>query len=72
MAPETLERLNEDLRRPPSFTELGHRSRQHIGIKNIQSRIELYYGQGYGLTIESQEGSFTSIFIKIPVIPSTS
>lgn len=50
-----------------SFTELGRRDRQSIGLKNIQSRIELYYGKGYGLTVESQKGEGTAIRIWIPV-----
>lgn len=50
-----------------SFTELGHRDRQSIGLKNIQSRIELYYGKGYGLTVESQKGEGTAIRIWIPM-----
>ena len=38
-----------------------------VGLKNVHRRIELYYGIGYGLTIESQEGRGTSVCIKIPL-----
>ena len=65
---ETLEALRQSLLEEPSFTELGHRNRQSIGLKNIHSRIELYYGRGYGLTVTSEEGGWTNIRIRIPVL----
>ncbi len=68
MSPERLAEINRRLKEEPSFTELGHRNKQSIGLKNIHSRIELYYGKGYGLTITSLKGSGTSIQIKLPVI----
>lgn len=39
-----------------------------IGVKNIQKRIELFYGDGYGLWITSQENVGTTAKIVIPVI----
>lgn len=39
-----------------------------IGVKNIRKRIELYYGEGYGLWITSQENVGTTAKIVIPVI----
>lgn len=63
-----LETLRSRLREEPSFTELGHRSRQSIGLKNIHSRIELYYGKGYGLSIDSHAGKGTTIHIKVPIL----
>ena len=39
-----------------------------IGLINVQSRIKLFYGQEYGISIESQLGEGTSVKIKIPVI----
>lgn len=65
---DELNRLRDNLRSEASFTELGVREKQSIGLKNIQSRIELYYGKGYGLTIYSEEGKGTDIDIKIPVL----
>ena len=66
MDKETLLALRENLAKPPSFTELGRRRRQSIGLKNIQSRVELYYGHGYGLFVESASGEGTSILLRIP------
>lgn len=68
IAPEQLSEINRKLKEEPSFTELGHRNKQSIGLKNIHSRIELYYGRGYGLTIHSEAGRGTTVQIKLPVI----
>lgn len=35
------------------------------GIKNLIKRIEMYYGEGYGLSIESQPGVGTTTIIRI-------
>ncbi|WP_395028403.1 sensor histidine kinase, partial [Robinsoniella sp.] len=61
-----LNQLNLDLKQKAEFTELGHRNKQSIGIKNIHTRIRLYYGDEYGLQIQSQKESGTSILIKLP------
>lgn len=65
--PDMLAELNGKLREGASFTELGHRTKQSIGLKNVHSRIELYYGSGYGLKISSMEGQGTTVTIRIPV-----
>ena len=64
----TLEELKKMLHEEASFTELGHRNKQSIGLKNIHSRIELYYGRGYGLTITSQKDAWTNIRIRLPLL----
>lgn len=63
---ETLLALQKSLNEEPSFTELGHRNKQSIGLKNIHSRIELYYGRGYGLTVTSTAGEGTNVRIRLP------
>jgi two-component system sensor histidine kinase YesM len=68
ISPQQLHELTLRLEEEPSFTELGHRNKQSIGLKNIHSRIELYYGRGYGLTVSSTPGHGTSVGIKLPVI----
>lgn len=68
MSPETLHSIRQRLLEEANFTELGHRNKQSIGLTNIHTRIELYYGRGYGLTISSTEGEGTIIEIKIPVL----
>lgn len=37
------------------------------GIKNIISMMKTYFGEGYGIEIESRQGSFTRVSLKIPV-----
>ena len=69
MEEDVLQELRCKLQEEPSFTELGHRTEQSIGLKNIHSRIRLYYGDGYGLSVESKKGTGTKITIRIPVIP---
>lgn len=68
MSAEKLEKLKACLREEASFTELGHRGKQSIGLTNIHTRIELYYGRGYGLSIDSKEGEGTNVEIKLPIL----
>ena len=37
-----------------------------IGLHNIQSRIKLYFGKKYGISIFSREGIGTTVEILIP------
>lgn len=60
IAPEVLERLKEGL----NSRELH---RPHIGIRNVHQRLRLKYGPAYGLTIESREGSYTRVTLRIPL-----
>lgn len=48
------------------FKNLGTKSRKCIGIENVNRRIKLFYGDNYGLKIESQKGKFTRIIVSIP------
>ncbi len=68
MSAERLRELNARLQEDASFTELGHRTKQSIGLKNIHSRIELYYGKGYGLQISNNPGRGSVITIRLPVL----
>jgi two-component system sensor histidine kinase YesM len=38
-----------------------------VGLNNINQRIKLYYGNEYGLSIESEIGVGTKIIVRIPV-----
>lgn len=68
MSSEQLKKLETSLQQEARFTELGHRNKQSIGLKNIHSRIELYYGQGYGLTLKSTKNIGTTITLRLPII----
>lgn len=37
-----------------------------IGIVNVNERIKLYYGDGYGISVTSVEGEFTTVTVTMP------
>jgi two-component system, sensor histidine kinase YesM len=37
-----------------------------IGIVNVNERIKLYYGDGYGISVTSVEGEFTMVTVTMP------
>lgn len=37
-----------------------------VGLYNVQSRIRLYYGDPYGIGIDSKEGAGTTVTIRLP------
>lgn len=39
-----------------------------LGIKNVQERIKLFFGDKYGLCIESRPNHFTTVEISLPII----
>lgn len=67
MTDEELTALQNQLAEKPEFKELGRRHEQSIGIKNIHTRISLYYGEYYGLQIFSEKGTGTTVQITLPV-----
>lgn|GEM_PF-5720491 len=60
ISPEDLARLRRKLE--------DMRLDSYIGIMNVQSRVRLYCGEQYGVTIESAEGVGTKVFIRIPYL----
>ncbi len=57
--PEMLKALREGL----NSRELN---KTHIGICNVHQRLRLKYGAEYGLTIESEAGSYTRVAVRLP------
>ncbi len=43
-------------------------SGEHIGLLNVQHRIWLQYGEGYGITLDSNEHEGTQIVVRIPIL----
>jgi Predicted signal transduction protein with a C-terminal ATPase domain len=43
-----------------------------VGVKNVHRRIQLYYGQEYGLEIESEVESGTKVKIWLPIVEDES
>lgn len=39
-----------------------------IGIYNINRRIKLIFGEEFGISIESREGEYTTVRVRIPAI----
>lgn len=68
MTQEQLHELQTLLNEPVEFKELGQRNKRGIGLKNIHSRIQLYYGEQYGLSIQSKKNIGTTITIIIPKV----
>ena len=41
-------------------------SQSHIGVANVNQRIQLYYGAAYGITVESEDGRGTQVTLNLP------
>ena len=65
---DELEQLNDklDMDNDTYFKALGNKKSRSIGIENVNRRIKLFYGENYGLTIESEEGKYTKAVVTIP------
>ena len=37
-----------------------------IGVRNVNDRIRIYFGEGYGLSIESEPDEGTRITVRLP------
>jgi len=44
------------------------RKDSHIGIYNVNKRMQLYYGKEHGIEIKSREGFYTEVFLRFPAI----
>ena len=60
MDEERLKALRKEVEMPGSEQSTG------FGLANVNKRIKLNYGNGYGLDIRSKKGEGTDIIIKIP------
>lgn len=63
MTPEQVERLMNSDRQVASGRGSG------IGVKNVNERIHLYFGEQYGLDIQSEPDEGTVIIIHLPAVP---
>ncbi|HBF40195.1 MAG TPA: hypothetical protein DDW50_23165, partial [Firmicutes bacterium] len=43
-----------------------------FGLRNVNERLRLHFGPGYGLTISSEEGRYTRILVRLPFQELTS
>jgi len=67
MSEDEVENLINHINSTKEDIEDSHHSQHNnIGLKNINMRIKLLYGEDFGLEIESQKNDWTRIIIKIP------
>ena len=50
-------------------THASSRRGSGIGVKNVNERIRLYFGEDYGLSIHSEPDVGTRIQIHLPAVP---
>jgi two-component system sensor histidine kinase YesM len=67
MTAEQLSSLNKRLANP-SIVEQSDNGAGKVGIKNVHDRIRFYFGEQYGITLNSVRGSGTEVIIRIPAI----
>ena len=60
MSEEELEQVRNKL-----FTD-SYLYNRSIGLKNVDTRIKLYFGHEYGVEIMSQKSEFTKVLIRLP------
>ncbi len=46
----------------------GSTSFNGIGVTNVNDRIQLFFGEGYGLSYESELGKYTRCIITLPIV----
>ncbi len=64
MTGETLENLHKKL---SGEMEADGGAGNGIGLKNVQDRLRITFGEGYGLDIQSKQDYFTKVTVKIPL-----
>lgn len=62
MEVEVLDRLRQKLTGQAVDTGSGH----GVGLKNVEDRIHLSFGQAYGMSIWSEEGKYTKTVLTLP------
>ncbi len=67
MSNEKLEQLREQLNKERLPNETGDEVSGGFGLHNVHQRIRLYYGDRYGVQIDSVDQVGTTITIRIPV-----
>lgn len=62
MEPEKLAHLRREIERPCKDTEAG------FGLANVNERIRMYFGDYYGMQIDSVQGEGTTVTVTIPAL----
>ncbi|OXM87221.1 sensor histidine kinase [Paenibacillus rigui] len=67
MSPDKLGQIRRSLSRRQLPEETGNEVSGGFGLHNVQQRIKLFYGEGYGVHIDSVEKEGTTVTIRIPI-----
>lgn len=75
MSAHQLEELHEKMQMEDAYfhNKYGNRPEREqegngIGMRNVTQRIKMYYGNEYGIWVESTEGTYTKVFMKLPYL----
>ncbi|CAH1206499.1 hypothetical protein PAECIP111891_02942 [Paenibacillus allorhizoplanae] len=75
MSAHQLEELHEKMQMEDAYfhNKYGNRPQREqegngIGMRNVTQRIKMYYGNEYGIWVESAEGTYTKVFMKLPYL----
>ncbi len=68
ISPEDLVKLNKGLEMDNDayFKSLSDKKNKSIGIDNVNRRIKLFYGEKYGVKIESKVNIYTKVSVSLP------
>ncbi|MFC3802863.1 sensor histidine kinase [Cohnella sp. GCM10012308] len=69
MPPERVAELTRRLDAPDVGEDANEADRLHtnVGLRNIHRRIKLFYGESYGISIESEPGAWTVVAVEWPM-----
>ena len=66
MSAERLAAVLSELRVPNLYEQESAEQARGFGLYNVDQRIRLYFGERYGIEIESEEGIGTKLIVRIP------
>ncbi|WP_339317769.1 histidine kinase [Paenibacillus sp. FSL R10-2734] len=74
LTPERLVALNEAIYAKdercdsPSEQREANRRAGGIGLRNVHQRLQIFYGEEYGLVVQSEAGSWTTVRLTLPKV----
>ena len=66
MSDETLQMLHQELEK--DLQQGVNHSSSGIGLLNVHQRIKIYYGEEFGILVESNQGEYTCVTVRFPVL----
>ena len=66
MSDETLQMLHQELEK--DLQQGVNQSSSGIGLINVHQRIKNYYGEEFGILVESNQGECTCVTVRFPVL----